>query len=855
MTASNNARLLLDIFGGNAYHGVGKINAETGNVWYDPVSKELTASLLEDHINGKIALASYPIQIGDNTVRYMAWDIDAAGNIELAREMTREVLKVLKDQPYAVEFSGGKGYHIFLFFTAPVAASLAKTVGEWVRDQAHLPKSEGKDAKGHVEVFPKQEKLGTSSSKRKSLGNCLKIPLGQHPRTHKWSVFVDPENGWEDGPILEPEDVLSLRITPSELQAIKQEVSTDRAELLIKTLTEYWGEGKRHQLALFLSGYMAAIGWTMELAKDVIYKIATGAGDPEPEDRMKTVEDTFRKAMEGQVIAGYSRLGEILPGGVMAVITRLIPEMAEPDMVRSVEKIRLGKGDGWLKVQAVIKLLWSDLCDRGKFLTQPIEGTAYWFNNETHLLTRVDSEKWLTQIYHDYHINMAETFYRQVEEGLTRMALSEGKPVEIRRRTVWDGKKLYINLGGEEVYILDGKEIYIDYNGECGCIFHSNEDTSLVVIPDFEGPQVDAWEFLVEGINFIESGRAPIQPEEQKELLKAWILASFFKEAMPTRPILTLLGEAGSGKTTAARRILRILEGPQEDVIQALMDKPDSWRASISEHHVLVLDNLEKSGARWMVDSLNLIATGAHIELRKLYHTNELFKVRPDCWVILTAVNMPFPDETLISRLLVLDLQKLTTYIPEHEFRYKLGRNLRFIWADLLIKLNSVVATLRTNTEAKLVSSLRLADFAIFCKRIENCGLVNPVLLDKGLTALGSSQMQALARAEHNVVPVLEEYLRTKPREASKEHTMAELIAILQPIAILRKHSWRWSTPQGLWGHINAMQGYLVQEMGANFGKRYNDITGRDENVISFPHLADAEEPEEPAKVSGTKSI
>ncbi|MHC4316719.1 MAG: hypothetical protein ACYSW3_30120, partial [Planctomycetota bacterium] len=137
-------------------------------------------------------------------------------------------------------------------------------------------------------------------------------------------------------------------------------------------------------------------------------------------------------------------------------------------------------------------------------------------------------------------------------------------------------------------------------------------------------------------------------------------------------------------------------------------DKQDAFRTSIESHRLLVLDNLEKSGAWWMVDMLNKLATGSHIEVRKLYKTNEKHIIIPQCFVACTAVNVPFSDETLFSRLLVLEMEKLYTPLPEHILQKRIAQYGPSIWGDLLQKLGEVVEVLRADAQIKAPSSSRL---------------------------------------------------------------------------------------------------------------------------------------------------
>ena len=55
--------------------------------------------------------------------------------------------------------------------------------------------------------------------------------------------------------------------------------------------------------------------------------------------------------------------------------------------------------------------------------------------------------------------------------------------------------------------------------------------------------------------------------KEQEWLFESWLYAMFFPELFPTRPILAMIGEKGSGKTSVLRRIGQLLFGPKFQVM------------------------------------------------------------------------------------------------------------------------------------------------------------------------------------------------------------------------------------------------------------------------------------------------
>jgi hypothetical protein len=71
-------------------------------------------------------------------------------------------------------------------------------------------------------------------------------------------------------------------------------------------LIEAWQEGRRHQLALGLAGYLRKANVSKELALQIMQYVAQEALDPEINDRLKAVETTYEKPLEK--VAGITLL-------------------------------------------------------------------------------------------------------------------------------------------------------------------------------------------------------------------------------------------------------------------------------------------------------------------------------------------------------------------------------------------------------------------------------------------------------------------------------------------------------------------------------------------------------------------
>lgn len=822
------AELLLDIFGGNPYHALAK-PARDGGAWYDLVKGALTVEMLEEHLSGEVTLGSYPV-LEDNTVKWLGWDIDS-NDRETARSMAQRIISQIEHLPYVVEFSGGKGYHIFLFLTHPITAKQAKELTEHIRDIEGLPKA-GKE--GHVECYPKQAVLQAGADKRKGVGNLIKIPLSKHPTRHSWSVFVNPDNNWEDGPIRSPEEVLTFRVHPDQLKQLMLG-DMDKMEQIAQAVAKDWSDGKRHEVSLYLAGYLASRSWPLDQTLELINRVCAITGDTELVNRRESVKDTYQKIHDGKPVAGFMRLAEIMSSASMRVVTMLSDDLAAPDIALKCEHIRLSKGPVWKKEKETANLIYSHLTDpeRGQMLHVGETHQLYWFCEETKLVTDTESKDWDILLHDQYRLNSNENYARNINNIVQLQGMTHGKMVKIHRGSLYRGGTLYVNTGGKEIYVLDGKEIKQVYNGYDGLFFETRADAP---IPDWEAEPVDFWEMLIDDINFAKSENTPIPATEQREIMKAWVLATFFRAMLPTRPILTLLGAPASGKTTAVRRILKVLEGLDEDVLSLIEDKPDFWRSVIAHHQLVVLDNLEETKAKWIINSLDQIATGSHIEIRELYKTNAVYRIRPDVFVALTAVSMPFTKETLFERMLPLNMEKLDTFIPSGTLDEMLAEKQGALWADLLRKLNVVVAELKRVPTANMVVQMRMADFAMFCSRIKESTAVNGAELERGLVLLRSGQAAAIANSEYSAYGIIEDWLeRPGLDNPAEKRSAADLYETLSTLAKKRQRDFYWKNSRALAQHLRAISEHLVRDFGLVVEKEWQPSKGQHVLKYAFP--------------------
>lgn len=811
--------------------------SSTGTVSYFPIEGKPTDEQIQHHLEGQIVLGSYTLR-GDSTVAYICWDVDST-NRDKARNIASAISEQLGDIPHGIEFSGNKGYHIWIFLEEPVPASKAKGFGIQLRESVGAPTS----GDPHVEVFPKQDQLTSSSP----LGNLIKLPLGEHPKTHNRSMFVDRSNGWESGPEVDATSILKKRIRFDQLeQALGGSSPVQKMVLL---LGGYWVNGERHNLSLAISGFLASLGWAKDDVEELITLLVEQNGG-ELENLLECVSTTFQRLADNKTVQGFSALNERLPVNVMRSLSELAGQNIADPSIQLIDRIRLEKGSAaHLKVRSAARTMYANLSDTGRFVQT--ENNLYWLDLGSHKLIEIGSPWWFSRMHNKFGINPKESFGVQVLAAIEMDARVRSDKVEVHKRFHWDGHTLHINFGGAEVYKLCGDPARrsISYNGAEEFLFASSSNglqeeigSTNILLADPLNP----WDYLTNDLNFDTTEQQKANSEQQRQLLQAWILQLFFGSILNTRPIMLLMGPRGSGKTTTARRILRFFEGFNEDVLGIVEDKPDSLRASLEDHLVLALDNMEKTRVRWLDNLLNRLATGAQIEIRQLYKSNETYTIRPNCFVLATGIELPTSEEALFSRILPLELSPLGSPKSEFLIQSRLKDNMVGIWRGMFDLLDDVIYQLHTVGAVNIPNSSRLADFVMFCHRIKRCKGLKADVLTAGLASLGERQNQAMGQSSPAIQVMdfwLEECIKqrliTDPdKDPTEWRGAGDLFRIFSAIAKKEKMDFRWTTPAAFARHWSLLAKGGLGNTHYETRQHYNPRNGREEEQYRFPVMS-----------------
>ena len=134
------------------------------------------------HLEGRQTIGIYPL-LSDETCWLVAIDLDGPTWKEDANALRECAVEA--GVPVLVERSrSGRGAHVWVLFSRPVAARVARAIGSWLLTQAMSRRSISMDS--YDRLFPNQDTMPTGG-----FGNLIALPLQHARRAEGCTVFLD----------------------------------------------------------------------------------------------------------------------------------------------------------------------------------------------------------------------------------------------------------------------------------------------------------------------------------------------------------------------------------------------------------------------------------------------------------------------------------------------------------------------------------------------------------------------------------------------------------------------------------------------------------------------------------------
>ncbi|MGE0598979.1 MAG: ATP-binding protein [Dehalococcoidia bacterium] len=420
----------------------------------------------------------------------------------------------------------------------------------------------------------------------------------------------------------------------------------------------------------------------------IVGAAAVAASDPEAEKRVRDVYDTAAKLAAGEPATGGPTMEDLAGAeGLAKALAKNLgfrPERPHAENhPRSVVEKLVSAGTA--------ALLFHD--PRGRAFAEFEVGG----HTERHPIPSRPFKHWLQSQYQKaYGKRAGENAVSEALGALRGIAEAEGPEREVFLRSSHaDDGCLYIDLGDS-----DWRSVRIDKFGwsvvdSCPVAFIRPSGKGKLPIPE-QGGELSNWS---EFIN--------VPDDSERLLVLAWVVHSLISPG--PHPILVLMGEQGSAKSTTAR-VLQASIDPNEGNLRTPPRSARDLAIAANNCFLLAYDNL--SGLpTWLSDLLCRMSTGAGFATRALYTDDEeaIFSAtRP---VLLNGIDDLATRADLAERSIVIELPPIPpgSRRAERAFWREFHRAAPGFFGALMTLLSKV---LKVREEVILSSSPRMADFA-----------------------------------------------------------------------------------------------------------------------------------------------
>jgi hypothetical protein len=249
---------------------------------------------------------------------------------------------------------------------------------------------------------------------------------------------------------------------------------------------------------------------------------------------------------------------------------------------------------------------------------------------------------------------LASEHFRRLRKAANQQALTDALAViegiaadgveqHLHLRAARHDGELYLDLGD-----ATGRVIRVNSSGWsiqpiAPVLFRRTALTAALPVPKSGGRLADLWRWL----NVTENDRP---------LVAAWLVAVLFADVPHT--VLSIFGEQGAGKSTAARVLVGLLD-PSPAALRKPPRDAESWVTAASGSWVVGLDNLSTI-PDWLSDSFCRAVTGDADVRRRLYTDGEhaLFAFRR-C-LVLNGIDVGTVRGDLAERMLPIHLTTIS---------------------------------------------------------------------------------------------------------------------------------------------------------------------------------------------------
>jgi hypothetical protein len=248
---------------------------------------------------------------------------------------------------------------------------------------------------------------------------------------------------------------------------------------------------------------------------------------------------------------------------------------------------------------------------------------------------------------------LANDFYRLTQCPASSNALSDallilegeadnGGAIPIYQRVAPTAEGIRLDLADPENTFVDiSASGWVVKRGETdGPVFRRTRSTGALPIPE-DGDLEELWQL----VNVAEAYRG---------VVLGWLVTTLFPDI--AQPILLLRGEQGTGKTTAAKMLVDLVDPGQGRLASPPRNEQD-WAVAASGRSVVGLDNLSVIPP-WLSDAFCRAVTGDSSVTRTLFSNADLSILSFRVAMVITSIDAGSLRGDLADRLLPIELER-----------------------------------------------------------------------------------------------------------------------------------------------------------------------------------------------------
>lgn len=308
------------------------------------------------------------------------------------------------------------------------------------------------------------------------------------------------------------------------------------------------------------------------------------------------------------------------------------------------------------------------------------------------------SHSWLRgMLWKNEKRSAASEALSQANGMLAAMAEEKGEIRELHLRSAWHGDALYVELKPKRIVLVasDGWRL-ID---AAPILFRQFRNSKPLPDPETGGD--------VGGL----IGMLPLKTERDRRLFTAYLVLGFMPHI--ARPILSITGPHGSGKTTVHRVVKRMVD---PTVPESVRLDPREFLQKCFHAFIVFVDNASFF-PDWAVDTICRLITREGDSKRKLYSDDDdvIYELRR--MVLVNSVNLPTNRPDYLDRAICIELDRITDdgRTTEREFwqrfEFEHGR-----WLGSIFTLIS--SAMKIHSGLRLSSLPRLADWGEYAAAV-----------------------------------------------------------------------------------------------------------------------------------------